>query len=265
MKRLFLLPLLSLTLFGCTNNSNSNKTNDYYDEPTVTHNYKSSSSLTIMKGVNLDTVVNYAKSHAKQTIKKSDLENNATSYLSNLEAMTYFETFTDDELYYRFYDGFQDSYGRVINLKEVWLFPVAGAFILKNQINSYESLGSLSYQYQNTSLTAVKIGISANKPVYAGTYYQYCVNTSNYDVASYKVNMTFSIPKMEMPSTICDANMANCDWQLVEATNSTKAMESFKSDQGNLCTKSYNLIQGSFNQLNSLLKNINSSYQLLSE
>ena len=249
MKKYFLILLATVALVSCTSSSTGNggsNNNSEPGEPSVTHNYKSTSSLTIMKGVSLDSVVNYAKSNAKQTIRKADLENNATTYLSNLEAMTYFEAFADDELYYRFYDGFQDSYGRVINLKEIWLFPVAGAFILKNQLNSYESLGSLSYQYQHTSLTAFKIGISASKPVYAGTYYQYCVNTSNYDVASYKVDMTFSIPKMEIPSTICDANLSNCNWQLVEATNATKAMESFKSDQGTLCTKSYNLLQGNY-------------------
>lgn len=202
-KLLFIIPILVLA--SCNSNQNSNTNDDYNYEPEVTHNYVSSSSLTIMKSVDKDVVVNYAKGHAKQTIRKADLEGNATSYLSNLEAMTYFETFTEDELYYRFYDGFQDSYGRVINLKEVWFFPVAGAFILKNQINTYEKLNQFNYQYQNTSLTAVKIGIKANVPSYAGTYYHYCVNSNTYDVASYKVNMTFSIPKMETPSTLCEA------------------------------------------------------------
>lgn len=261
-KLLFIIPILVLA--SCSSNQNRNTNDDYNYEPEVTHNYVSSSSLTIMKSVDKDCVVNYAKGHAKQTIRKADLEGNATSYLSNLEAMTYFETFTEDELYYRFYDGFQDSYGRVINLKEVWLFPVAGAFILKNQINTYEKLNQFNYQYQNTSLTAVKIGIKANVPSYVGTYSHYCVNSNTYDVASYKVNMTFSIPKMETPSTLCEANQANCNWQMVEATNQSQAMSSFQSDQGNLCTKSYSLLQGSFNYLQSLLKDINSSYNLLS-
>lgn len=264
MKKLKFILLLVPLLAACGSSNDTSVANDDYDEPIVTHNYVSSSSLTIMKSVDKDSVVNYAKSHAKQTIRKADLEGNATSYLSNLEAMTYFEAFTEDELYYRFYDGFQDSYGRVINLKEVWLFPVAGAFILKNQINIYEKLNQFNYQYQNTSLTAVKIGIKANVPSYAGTYYHYCVNSNTYDVASYKVNMTFSIPKMETPSTLCEANQSNCNWQMVEATNQSKAMSSFQSDQGNLCTKSYNLLQGSFNYLQSLLKDINSSYNLLS-
>lgn len=252
---LYILPIILLSSCG-SNDSNSSNVNS---ESTIVHNYVDTSNLTIMKNVDKSTVVNYATNSAKQIVKKENV-----TVLNNAEAYTYFQTFTDDELYYRFYDGFQDSSGRVLNLKEIWLFPEAGAFILKNELNSYETLGSLNYQYQNTALTAVKIGIKASTPMYAGTYYQYCVNSNTWDVASYKVDMTFSIPQMEAPSALCDANKSNCNWQLVQATNSIKATESFKSNQSNLCTKSYNLLQGCFNYLQSFLNKINNSYNVLS-
>lgn len=258
-----LLLLLCMTLCSCGSEETNGNTNSHYDEQTETHNYVKASELTILKNVSSTKIKNYFEQNANQKIYKENLT------LGDQEASTWFnEVCTDDTFYYWMYDGYQNN-GRVINLKEIWFFPEAELFVLKNQTNTYDTLtaggNTYAYKYQHTAETAVKIGMKADKVPFGGTYYQECVNLSNLDAAGYLVNMTFSIPVLEPPSDLPEANKTNCSWQVVSATNFSEANRSFQSDQTNLCTKSYNCLTGVFYYLSTKISAIDSTYKIFSK
>ena len=264
MKAVFKCFLLFFTVAFTSCGSNEKDKNKYDDEEeTIVHNYVNANELTILKNVNSSKIANYFETNSNRKVYKENI-----SFNDDVGNTFFNEVCTDDTFYYYMYDGFQNN-GRVINLKEIYYFPIAEVFVLKNQINKYENLNvgnyNYTYHYQNTAETAFRIGMKANQPGYAGTYYQEAINLSNMDAAGYLVNITFSIPVFEPPSSLPEARDVNCNWTMAKATNFTQANKSFSQDQGNLCTDSYGCLSGIFNYLNSKITSVDSGYKMFSK
>lgn len=258
MRKVFLIGLLGLVLFSCTVNDSSKGSNAVSIDKT---GYIKTKEAFFGRDVDKTGFNDYLGTKA-QRVYKSDLDKRSNDY-------GYFESMPDDEYFY-YYSWSNERAGYFSSSKFIKYFPVRGAIVIQSELTMYEDplsdveglsgLGTIGHTYQST--VAFVFGRTGDKVSFSGVYSRYSVGS----LEGFETFLTFDIPYVLSPCSLCDASLINCNWEITNSSVSkNEAKQVFAADAGKLSYKVYEQSQSCLTFLNNLLIEANSSNILISE